>query len=145
VYSLDWPTFQVFERVLIGYFTNVDSFMIVDCGGGTVDLTTRQLLAGDTLGEITERTGDFCGSSYVDREFIKFLERKVGKSAIEILRNNHYRQMQYLIQEFCKRVKLPFTGDDDSEISEIDIEGKTMYLYLKSKAQNIKFIFNTVI
>jgi hypothetical protein len=35
---------------------------------------------------------------------------------------NHYRQLQYLIQEFCKRVKLPFTGDDDSQTYEIDIE-----------------------
>ncbi|RIA82724.1 hypothetical protein C1645_834921 [Glomus cerebriforme] len=98
-----------------------DSFMIVDCGGGTVDLTTRQLLVGNTLGEITERTGDYCGSSYVDMEFIKFLERKVGKSTIEILKKNHYRQLQYLIQEFCKRIKLPFTGDD-LQISEIDLE-----------------------
>ncbi|CAB5381361.1 unnamed protein product [Rhizophagus irregularis] len=35
-----------------------DSFMIVDCGGGTVDLTTRQLLVDYTLGEITERDDD---------------------------------------------------------------------------------------
>ncbi len=44
--------------------------MIVDCGGGTIDLTTRQLLFDNALGEITERTGDYCGSSYVDQEFI---------------------------------------------------------------------------
>ncbi|GES81265.1 hypothetical protein GLOIN_2v1030945 [Rhizophagus clarus] len=53
------------------------SFMIVDCGGGTVDLTTRKLLQNERLSEITERTGDFCGGSYVDREFIKFLSRKL--------------------------------------------------------------------
>jgi len=46
--------------------------MVVDCGGGTVDLTTRQLLDCDKLSEITERTGDSCGSSFVDQEFIKF-------------------------------------------------------------------------
>ncbi|CAB4473679.1 unnamed protein product [Rhizophagus irregularis] len=49
------------------------SFMVVDCGGGTVDLTTRKLLQDNKLSEITERTGDFCGGSYVDREFLKFL------------------------------------------------------------------------
>ncbi|CAG8659722.1 696_t:CDS:2, partial [Racocetra fulgida] len=31
----------------------------MDCGGGTVDLTTRKLLAGGQLGEVTERAGDF--------------------------------------------------------------------------------------
>ncbi|CAB4473682.1 unnamed protein product [Rhizophagus irregularis] len=34
-----------------------ESFMVVDCGGGTVDLTTRKLLRDNKLSEITERTG----------------------------------------------------------------------------------------
>ena len=33
--------------------------MIVDCGGGTVDLTTRKLINENQLDEITERIGDF--------------------------------------------------------------------------------------
>ena len=37
--------------------------MVVDCGGGTVDLTTRKLLSRNRLSEITERTGDFCGGN----------------------------------------------------------------------------------
>ncbi|CAI2171548.1 4791_t:CDS:2 [Funneliformis geosporum] len=102
--------------------TSGDSFMTVDCGGGTVDLTTRQLLFDNALGEVTERTGDFCGSSYVDQEFIKFLEKKVGKSAIDLLKKNYYRQLQCLIQEFCKNVKIPFTGcEKDFEFTEIDL------------------------
>ncbi|CAB5381343.1 unnamed protein product [Rhizophagus irregularis] len=32
------------------------TFMIVDCGGGTVDLTTRKIVGKD-VGEITERSG----------------------------------------------------------------------------------------
>ncbi|POG60125.1 hypothetical protein GLOIN_2v1487277 [Rhizophagus irregularis DAOM 181602=DAOM 197198] len=39
------------------------TFMIVDCGGGTVDLTTRKLLKDKQLGEVTERAGDFCGNN----------------------------------------------------------------------------------
>ena len=50
--------------------------MIVDCGGGTVDLTTRKLLDKRQLGEITERAGDYCGSTFIDNRFIKFLEEK---------------------------------------------------------------------
>ncbi|CAB5390954.1 unnamed protein product [Rhizophagus irregularis] len=84
------------------------SFMVVDCGGGTVDLTTRKLLEGNKLGEKTKRKGDYCGGSFVDDEFIKFLGRKVGQSAVDLLRENNYSQ--YIIQEFCRRVKFPFTG-----------------------------------
>ncbi|CAB4491812.1 unnamed protein product [Rhizophagus irregularis] len=42
------------------------TFMIVDCGGGTVDLTTRKLLNRKQLGEVTERTGDYCGNAFRD-------------------------------------------------------------------------------
>ncbi|CAG8703407.1 12099_t:CDS:2 [Dentiscutata erythropus] len=87
------------------------SFLLVDCGGGTVDLTTRRLLKGNILGEITERTGGFCGSAYVDKEFIKYIKNIVGSSALKLLRENHYSQYQYMIQEFCRLVKTVFTGD----------------------------------
>ncbi|CAG8599253.1 6356_t:CDS:2, partial [Scutellospora calospora] len=99
------------------------SFMIVDCGGGTVDLTTRELLENERLGEITERSGDFCGGTYVDKEFIKFLRRKVGDSSITLLYDNHYGQLQFMVQEFCRRVKLPFTGNrKEFKTHELDIE-----------------------
>ncbi|EXX67983.1 hypothetical protein RhiirA5_398275 [Rhizophagus irregularis] len=99
------------------------SFLIVDCGGGTVDLTTRTLLSEDELGEITIRTGDFCGGSYVDQEFINFLKTRVGEAAIKLLKENHYGQYQYLIHEFCRNVKLPFTGtEEEFENYDLDIE-----------------------
>ncbi|KAF0557277.1 actin-like ATPase domain-containing protein [Gigaspora margarita] len=89
------------------------SFLLVDCGGGTVDLTTRRLLKGNKLGEITERTGGFCGSAYVDKEFIKYIKNIVGSSAIKLLQENHYSQFQYMVQEFCRLVKTIFTGDSE--------------------------------
>ncbi|RIB06646.1 hypothetical protein C2G38_2046625 [Gigaspora rosea] len=99
------------------------SFLIVDCGGGTVDLTTRTLLPGMKLGEITERSGDLCGSSYVDREFLKFLGRKLGFAAMKKLKENHYGQMQYLVQQFCSRVKFSFNGNPNEYTpKELDIE-----------------------
>ena len=101
----------------------LESFLIVDCGGGTVDLTTRKLLNKDELGEITIRTGDFCGGTYVDQEFTNFLKAKVGETAMDLLKENHYGQYQYLIHEFCRNVKLSFSGvEDEYENYELDIE-----------------------
>ncbi|GES81278.1 hypothetical protein GLOIN_2v1762619 [Rhizophagus clarus] len=98
------------------------SFLVVDCGGGTVDLTIRKLLSKDKLGEVTVRTGGLCGSTYIDDEFIKFLDNKLGKSAISGLKENHYGQYRVLIQEFCRNVKLPFTGiEEDYNTYELDI------------------------
>ncbi|CAB4473668.1 unnamed protein product [Rhizophagus irregularis] len=99
------------------------SFLVVDCGGGTVDLTIRKLLKKDELDEVTIRTGDYCGGTCVDQEFIKFLESKVGELAISRLIENHYGKYQYLIQEFCRIVKLSFTGiEEEYKNYELDIE-----------------------
>ncbi|GES81271.1 hypothetical protein GLOIN_2v1030945 [Rhizophagus clarus] len=78
-------------------FTTEPSFIVVDCGGGTVDLTTRRLLKDNKLSEIIERTGDFC--------------------------ENYYGQMQYMIQQFCQKLKFHFTGNiNDFDSFEFDIE-----------------------
>jgi actin-like ATPase involved in cell morphogenesis len=96
--------------------------MIVDCGGGTVDLTTRKLLNENQLGEITEAAGDYCGSTFVDAEFIKYLRKRLGDEPMDLLRDNNYGQMQYLIQQFCKSGKIPFTGENPNFSYELDIQ-----------------------
>ncbi|KAF0513803.1 actin-like ATPase domain-containing protein [Gigaspora margarita] len=107
-----------FSRTEVG-----TSFLIVDIGGGTVDLTIRKLLPGNKLGEITEQTGDYCGGSFVDKEFINFLTRKVGKSAMSSLKENNYGLLQYMVQEFCRSAKIPFTGEKkDFKTFELDLE-----------------------
>ncbi len=96
--------------------------MIVDCGGGTVDLTVRELIGDRQLGEVTVRSGYFCGSTFIDKEFIKLLEREVGKTSVDLFRENHYGRMQYLVQEFCRNVKIPFTGEPPEFDHELDLE-----------------------
>ncbi|GES97238.1 hypothetical protein GLOIN_2v1783276 [Rhizophagus clarus] len=96
------------------------TFMIVDCGGGTVDLTTRKIVGND-VGEITERSGDYCGSSFVDQAFLEHLKRILGHSAIDNLRENHYKQLQYMVQKFCRQAKFLFTGDDRNFSYDLDI------------------------
>src|SRR6266498_3232164 len=103
--------------------------MIVDCGGGTVDLTTRKLLENEKLDEITEREGDYCGGSFVDEEFLKFIGKKVGKSALDMVREKHYGQLQYMVQEFCRRIKIQFTGQEGSRSQppELDLNGNVLF------------------
>ncbi|GBB84451.1 hypothetical protein RclHR1_11010001 [Rhizophagus clarus] len=88
------------------------TFMVVDCGGGTVDITTHKLVGNNPLQlkEVTDSIGDFCGSTFVDKEFIKFLRIKLGDRAINLLINYYYDEFQCLVQEFCKNIKMPFTG-----------------------------------
>ncbi|CAJ0758610.1 17136_t:CDS:2 [Entrophospora sp. SA101] len=95
--------------------------MVVDCGGGTVDLTTRKLATSDTLSEVSERTGDFCGSTYVDDEFITFLKNELGSKAMSDFKENHYDEYQYLIHHFfCPEIKFGFDGDS-FDATDLDI------------------------
>ncbi|CAI2182234.1 1075_t:CDS:2 [Funneliformis geosporum] len=98
------------------------NFMVVDCRSGSIVLTTRKLLYGNRLEEVKERTSDFCGGSFVDREFINYLRRELGNEAIDLLRDNFHGQMQYLVQSFCQDAKLPFKGDDRDFYYEINLE-----------------------
>ncbi|CAI2167707.1 2765_t:CDS:10 [Funneliformis geosporum] len=102
------------------------TYLVVDCGGGTVDLTVRRLLSDDRLAETTERTGDYCGGTYVDDEFLKFLESRVGKSAMNKLKEKHYGQINYLVHKyFCSVIKIPFTGERSKfKGIELDIQKK---------------------
>jgi hypothetical protein len=97
--------------------------MVVDCGGGTVDLTRHKLLTNSKISEITERTGESCGSSFVDKAFIEFLRRKLGNSTIKLLEEEYDDVLQYMEYEFCRHVKIPFTGSiSDFKKYEIDLE-----------------------
>ncbi|RGB28804.1 hypothetical protein C1646_341960 [Rhizophagus diaphanus] len=108
--------------------------MMADCGGGTVDLTTYKLLENKGFSEIIEYTGDTCGSTFVDKGFINFLGQKLGYNAIELFKNNNYDQFQYIIQEFCQWVKLPFTGDlSEYRPYYLDIEEIAQYVSEETK------------
>ncbi|CAB4382159.1 unnamed protein product [Rhizophagus irregularis] len=87
-----------------------ENFMIIDCGGDIVSLTTRQLLENERLSLIAERIGNDCGSSSVDQEFLKFLENKVGSFAINYVKENRPYQIQYILQVFFRLYKINFTG-----------------------------------
>ncbi|CAG8751315.1 2237_t:CDS:1, partial [Dentiscutata heterogama] len=115
------------------------TYLIVDCGGGTVDLTARKLLPNNQLSENTERSGHYCGSTYVDRNFVEFLKKKVGEHAISMLRDKHYRQFHYMVQQFCERAKIPFT-DKISEFRTFEFDilkyCPALKLYIKNSVKD---------
>ncbi|CAI2174368.1 5292_t:CDS:2 [Funneliformis geosporum] len=86
--------------------------MVVDCGGGTVDVTTRELLEDNKFSEKTVHGEDYCGSSFVDQEFLSYIGKITGPFAIELMKEHHYAQLQYIVQEFCRLAKFKFTGEE---------------------------------
>ncbi|CAG8640705.1 10242_t:CDS:2, partial [Paraglomus occultum] len=91
-----------------------DAFMTVDCGGGTVDLTTRYLIEDGALGEETESTCETCGSTFVDKEFLKFIGQRLGinKRQMNKLRRDNCVAFQQLTDTFIIPIKTDFTGEE---------------------------------
>jgi hypothetical protein len=56
--------------------------MIVDAGGGTVDITVHRV-TGDGLDELIPSGGGLHGSKYVDRSFREFLDRKLSLAVMD--------------------------------------------------------------
>ncbi|UZO18422.1 uncharacterized protein OCT59_009735 [Rhizophagus irregularis] len=98
-----------------------ETFMFVDCGKCTTDLTTRKLLVENRLDKVTARIRDFCGSKLINEEFIKFLRERLGTCAIDLLKENNYKQLQYMVKNFYQHISI-FTGDDKAFQYELDIE-----------------------
>jgi hypothetical protein len=57
-----------------------DPFMVLDCGGGTVDITMNTLRSASPLrlDEISAPSGGPWGSTYVDKQFERFVEDLIG-------------------------------------------------------------------
>jgi molecular chaperone DnaK (HSP70) len=55
-----------------------DVVLVLDCGGGTVDLVTHDVQEDGTVKELAAGSGDCCGGSYVDTGFGRLMNEKFG-------------------------------------------------------------------
>jgi hypothetical protein len=100
-----------------------DGFTVCDMGGGTIDLISYKIAGLDpiTLEEATVGNGDQCGGSFVDRAFLKWLERRLGtKDFVEIAecrsedvpRTSLAKKAGIMLQDFTLGIKSGFSGTE---------------------------------
>ncbi|PKY55495.1 hypothetical protein RhiirA4_548762 [Rhizophagus irregularis] len=96
-----------------------EKFMVVECGDSTINLTTRMLLIDEKLSVVLEQIEDNCA---VEQELLKFLEQKIGSSAVSLLRKHQPQQLQHL-QSAIKSFLTEFTGtQSESSLIEFDLK-----------------------
>ncbi|CAO3643030.1 unnamed protein product [Cunninghamella echinulata] len=135
-----------------------DKFMIIDAGGGTVDLIIYQVHQPDasktrTLKEVTSGYGGICGSSDIDKNLRKLLLDKIGPEGELIPQCT----LEMIMETFIEYIKPIFNGDEDQYL---DIPATALpylpdgllnddsQLVLKSKELDEKVfrpVFNSVI
>lgn len=95
-----------------------DRILVCDAGGGTVDIITYDIVQTNPLKliECTAGNGDYCGSTFVDREFEKYLIKRMG---------SHYKMIlplyrQQVIKNF-EATKAAFRDDPEQEVFYVNI------------------------
>lgn len=100
-----------------------DGFIICDMGGGTVDLITYRVAEFDPIvvEETTMGTGDQCGGSFIDRAFLRWLERRLGAADFfklagcrseDVSRTSLTSKLGRLVQDFTLEAKSGFSGSE---------------------------------
>jgi hypothetical protein len=100
-----------------------DGFMVCDMGGGTVDLISYKVssLQPTTIAEATVGSGAQCGGTFIDREFLRWLEHRLGTTDFikvagcrseDMPRTSLAKKAAQMLQDFTLEAKTCFSGDE---------------------------------
>lgn len=81
-------------------FDNGTKYIILDLGGGTVDVTVHEIQSDGTLQECHQATGGYWGGTTVDLNFYTMLSTIFRQSLFVFLRTNHPQELLELYSEF---------------------------------------------
>ncbi|MCC3568578.1 MAG: chaperone protein [Oscillatoriales cyanobacterium] len=101
--------------------------MIVDCGGGTIDITVHEVVKDGGLDEVTTGTGGAFGSMYVDKSFLEYLQEKLTAEMIELFQETEPVDYLQMLEDW-ERTKCGF----DPETS-----GDVVYFPIRTKLYNL--------
>ncbi|XP_038132738.1 heat shock 70 kDa protein 12A-like [Cyprinodon tularosa] len=81
-------------------------YIVVDCGGGTIDITVHRILIGGALKELHKASGNNMGGQTVDRKFKEFLREIFCDGIWEEYEENYQSDVQKMLYDFTflKRV-----------------------------------------
>lgn len=138
------------DRAKMRNIVKDDVYLVVDAGGGTVDLANYKVTnaAPLTLEEVVPGNGDLCGAAFLEVSFRKMFREYLGNQAVDNLDQEHEDR---IICDWEDSIRATFTGEDDRRYMLITpgipnhasnkIKSGMMHL----KAADIRPIFNPVI
>ncbi|KAK4901484.1 hypothetical protein LTR49_027212 [Elasticomyces elasticus] len=95
------------------------NFVVIDAGGGTVDLisyTIRQLKPL-RLEELAKGSGGFCGAAFLNVRFEQFVSNKLGAETFAEIRDKKPKSWLVALKYFEEHVKRNFDPEDDLEFN----------------------------
>ncbi|RBA19496.1 hypothetical protein FPRO05_09599 [Fusarium proliferatum] len=103
-----------------------DAVLIVDCGGGTVDLIAYEVEEENpfTVAECTAGSGDSCGSTALNRNFSNILRTKLRKMKLPDGSKTAGRVYAKCIMDFENRIKADFRNNGQKWAVDVGIEAE---------------------
>ncbi|KAI1323311.1 actin-like ATPase domain-containing protein [Xylariaceae sp. FL0255] len=103
-----------------------DAILIVDCGGGTVDLIAYEVEDENpfTVAECTAGSGDSCGSTALNRNFSNILRTKIRKMKLPDGSKMAGRVYAKCIMDFENRIKADFRNNGQKWAVDVGIEAE---------------------
>lgn len=101
-----------------------DAILIVDCGGGTVDLIAYEVEEETpfTVAECTAGSGDSCGSTALNRNFSNILRAKIRKMKLPDGSRTAGRVYAKCIMDFENRIKADFRNNGQKWAVDVGVE-----------------------
>ncbi|XP_060083361.1 heat shock 70 kDa protein 12A-like [Ylistrum balloti] len=91
-------------------------YVVLDLGGGTVDVTVQRVLEDDKLEEIFKASGGAWGGTKVDESFLQLLVQIVGARVMENFKKHHTGDEIELFREFETK-KRTITNDCSNKVT----------------------------
>jgi len=97
-----------------------ERYILIDAGGGTVDIACHQVKAPFEMEEIYHPTGGPWGSDYIDDEFDKLLDEVFGQGAVDTFRSTYPANYTTIRDNFRKQ-KMNFYNKPDAEFLKVEL------------------------
>nr|XP_022299846.1 heat shock 70 kDa protein 12A-like [Crassostrea virginica] len=85
---------------LIRTFAPGSKYIVVDAGGGTIDITAHEVLNDGTVREIIKSNGGNWGGTSVDSEYLDFIKCLLGESVTQSIEQNEPQVFFEVCREF---------------------------------------------
>ncbi|KAF8449901.1 hypothetical protein BDZ91DRAFT_786934 [Kalaharituber pfeilii] len=128
-----------------------DTFVVVDCGGGTVDLISYEIQQREPKLEVKEVAvgGKLCGSVFLNKEFEKFIRKRLGEETVKKMKQKG-RPYCLMMKEFDENLKRLFNEEQDFMYCPVpgvanDQKNRIQDSFLEISKTEMKAIFDPVI
>ncbi|CAC5402354.1 unnamed protein product [Mytilus coruscus] len=100
--------------VILKAFDPGRKFIVVDAGGGTVDISAQQVLENGELKIIHRECGGPWGGECINKQFVNMLKELFGKEVMKQFKKNNGEDFLQLLRDFEVKKKMFRVEDEES-------------------------------